>query len=71
MGLMNYLNQRAKNLDVFDIKLAQITAMFFTLIIVKLVPDIMNINIWWFVGQRILNLRFFRPYHASKYFIHG
>ena len=62
MGLMNYLNQRAKNLDVFDIKLAQITAMFFTLIIVKLVPDIMNINIWWFVGLGILST--IKPFYS-------
>ena len=62
MGLINYLNQRVKNLDVFDVKLAQLTAMFFTLIIVKLIPEIMNISIWWFVGLAILSTM--KPFYA-------
>jgi hypothetical protein len=62
MGLINYLNQRMRNLDVFDIKLAQSTAMFFALIVVKLIPEIMNINIWWFVGLGILSA--IRPFYS-------
>ena len=54
MGLMDNLNQRIKRVNILDVKLAQGTAMFFTLIIVKLIPRIMTINIWWFVGLMIL-----------------
>jgi len=28
--------------------------MFFVLIIAKLIPDIMNISIWWFVALLVL-----------------
>ena len=62
MGLIDYLNQRVKNLDVFDVKLAQLTAMFLTLFIVKLVPGIMTINIWWFVVLAILCT--IKPFYA-------
>ena len=54
MGLMNWLNQRVRKLSVFDVKLAQGVAMFLALIIAKLIPDIMDINIWWFVVLLIL-----------------
>ena len=27
--------------------------MFFALVIVKLVPEILNLNVWWFVGLGI------------------
>ena len=62
MGLISYLNQRVRNLDVFDVKLAQLTAMFLTLFIVKLVPGIMTINIWWFVGLAILSTM--KPFYS-------
>ena len=62
MGLMDYLNQRVKNLDLFDVKLAQLAAMFFTLFMVKLVPRIMTISIWWFVVLAILST--IKPFYA-------
>ena len=62
MGLISYLNQRVRNLDVFDVKLAQLTAMFLTFFIVKLVPGIMTINIWWFVVLAILST--IKPFYA-------
>lgn len=62
MGLIGYLNQRLRNMDVFDVKLAQLAAMFLTLFIVKLVPEIMTISIWWFVGLVILST--IKPFYA-------
>ncbi|MBU0533192.1 MAG: hypothetical protein KJ887_00125 [Candidatus Omnitrophica bacterium] len=55
MGLIDNMNKRVKKLNVFDFKLAQWTAMFFALIIVKFFPQIMKINIWWFVALGILS----------------
>ena len=48
------MDQRIKKFGIVDEKLAQAAAIFFALIIVKLKPEIMNINIWWFVALLIL-----------------
>jgi len=48
------LSQRVKKLSIIDFKLIKYGTVFATLIIVKLIPQIMNINIWWFVGLFIL-----------------
>ncbi len=49
MGLLEYMNQRIKKFSIFDEKLAQAAAIFFALILVKLYPRILDVNIWWFV----------------------
>jgi len=54
MEFIETMNQRVKKLSFFDVKLVKWAAIFFTLIIVKLIPEIMNVNIWWFVGLCIL-----------------
>ncbi|MCK4338807.1 MAG: hypothetical protein KAW87_02305 [Candidatus Cloacimonetes bacterium] len=54
MGLIKNMNERVRKLTIFDIKLVQGAAMFIMLIIVKLIPQIMNISIWWFVALAIL-----------------
>ena len=54
MGFAENMNQRVKKCSIFDVKLAQGAAIFFALTIVKLIPQIMNVNIWWFVGLLIL-----------------
>jgi len=54
MGFLEDLTRRVRRLDIFDVKLAQGAAMFFTLIIAKLIPDIMTISIWWFVALLVL-----------------
>lgn len=56
------MNERVKNFTVFDVKLSQGAAMFLVLIIVKLIPQIMNINIIWFVVLLILCV--LRPMYA-------
>ena len=55
MSLIGYFNDRVKRLNIFDIKLIQICAIFVALIIVKLVPGIMGFSIWWFVGLLVLS----------------
>ncbi|NOR18271.1 hypothetical protein GQ543_11270 [candidate division WOR-3 bacterium] len=49
MKIIQDMNERVRKLNIFDIKLVQGCAMFAVLIIVKLIPQIMTINIWWFV----------------------
>ena len=49
MGLLEDMTRRVRRFDIIDVKLAQGAAMFFALVIVKLIPDIMDLSIWWFV----------------------
>ena len=53
MSLWEYFASRARRLGIVDTKLAQGAAMFVALVIVKLVPEILDLNIWWFVGLGI------------------
>jgi hypothetical protein len=54
MGLLGGMNQRAKKLGIIDLKLAQGAAMFFALVIAKLIPSITDLSIWWFVGLLVI-----------------
>ncbi len=54
MGLIGRMNQRTRKLSAFDLKLVQGAAVFFALIIAKLIPQIMDIDIWWFIVLEIL-----------------
>ncbi|MHC4501100.1 MAG: hypothetical protein ACYS21_18530 [Planctomycetota bacterium] len=54
MRILDYFNARVKKLNIFDVKLVQGAAMFFALIVVKLIPQIMDISIWWFVVLTVL-----------------
>ena len=54
MGLLEDMDKRVKKFGIIDVKLAQGAAMFFVLVIAKLIPQIMNINLWWFVVLLVL-----------------
>jgi len=54
MGILEDMNRRVRKLDIIDVKLSQGAAMFFVLIIAKLIPDIMGLSIWWFVVLLII-----------------
>jgi len=49
MEFLEDMDQRVKKFGIVDMKLAQGAAMFFALIIAKLVPQIMEVSVWWFV----------------------
>jgi len=51
---METMNQRVKKLSFFDVQLIKWGNIFFALFIVKLIPQIMNVNIGWFVVLCIL-----------------
>ena len=53
MSLWEYFDSRARRLGIVDTKLAQGAAIFVALVIVKLVPEILDLSIWWFVGLGI------------------
>jgi len=62
MGFLEDMNRRAKRLGIIDLKLAQGAAMFFALIIAKLIPGIMDLNVWWFAAMLIVCA--IRPFYA-------
>lgn len=49
MAFWESMNQRVKRFGVLELKLLQAAAIFFSLIIVKVFPEIMSLSIWWFV----------------------
>ena len=49
MAFLGNMEEHAKKLTLFDIKLIKLFVFFVTLVIVKLAPQLMNINIWWFI----------------------
>lgn len=49
MGFLEDMDKRVKKFGIIDVKLAQGSAMFVALIIAKLIPQIMDLSIWWFV----------------------
>jgi len=54
MGFLEDMTRRVRRFDIIDVKLAQGAAMFFALIIAKLIPQIMSINVWWFVALLVI-----------------
>lgn len=54
MELIESLNQRVKKLSFLDVKLSRASNWFIALIIVKLIPEIINVNIGWFIMSLIL-----------------
>ncbi len=60
--MIQYFNSRVKMLNIFDLKLLQATVMFLAIIIVKLIPRILEIDIWWFVLLLVLCL--IKPFYV-------
>jgi hypothetical protein len=54
MSLWSFLDERVKRLGFLDTKLAQTAAIFVSLVIVKLIPEIMELSICWFVALAVL-----------------
>ena len=54
MGLLEDMDKRVKKFGIIDVKLAQGVAMFGALIIAKLIPQIMDLSILWFVVLLII-----------------
>jgi hypothetical protein len=54
MSLWTDFDERARRLGILDTKLAQGAAIFLALVIVKLLPEIMSVSVWWFVALAIV-----------------
>jgi hypothetical protein len=54
MGLFEELDRRVRKFSFIDVKLAQGAAMFGALIIAKIIPDIMDLSIWWFAAMLVI-----------------
>jgi len=54
MGFLENMNARVKKFSIIDVKLAQGIGIFVALILAKLIPQIMNISIWWFVALLVV-----------------
>ena len=54
MLFIQFFNERVKRFTIFDIKLVQGIGIAVALILAKLIPDIMKIDIWWFVALLVL-----------------
>lgn len=48
-GLIQCLDQQVKHFSFVDVKLLQLLGIFLGIVLVKLVPQILEINIWTFV----------------------
>ncbi|MFO7609956.1 MAG: hypothetical protein R6X35_12310 [Candidatus Krumholzibacteriia bacterium] len=48
--MWRYFDTRARRLGILDTKLAQAAAIFLALAVVKLVPQVMELSTWWFLG---------------------
>jgi hypothetical protein len=49
MTINEFFKARISRLSMLDLKLAQGAAMCVMVIIIKLFPDILRIEIWWFL----------------------
>ena len=54
MRFWGYWDQRARQLGLPGLKLAQATSIFCVLVLVKLVPQILSVSVWWFAGLAVL-----------------
>jgi uncharacterized protein YggT (Ycf19 family) len=56
MNIIEYFNSRVKMLNIYDIKLIQGTTILLTLIIVRLIPQLMNVDIRIYIVLLVLFL---------------
>jgi len=67
MKLFNWAEGRVKNYNLLDLKLIALSGLCVGLIIANLVPSILDINVWWFVGVGVLaTLRVYYVFFLKK-----
>ena len=49
MGFWENMEKRVKKLGIWYVKLAGLAGMAIGLIIAKIFPQLMNLDIWWFI----------------------
>ncbi len=63
MEFIEKMNQRVKKLNFFDVQLIKWSSIFFAFFIAKLIPEIMNVNIVWFLMLWILCI--IKPFYVA------
>jgi len=51
---IDYWDRKVKKLGIFELKMMQVATMGFTLLIVKIFPRILTLNVWWFIAVLII-----------------
>lgn len=54
MGFVKWANEKAKNMDIWDIGLTKFTVLFATLLIVKFWPAIVSLDWYWYLAAAIV-----------------
>ena len=54
MGFFTWGNEKVKKLNLLDIKLVGLSSVCIGLILAKLIPSVLKINIWWFFVIAVL-----------------
>ena len=56
MNWMDFWDRKVKQFSIWDLELAQIWTAAWVLILIKIFPQIMQLNAWWFVAVLVLCL---------------
>jgi len=56
MAFLQWANNLVKKMGWIDVKIVGFAGMLIGIILVKWIPSILNINIWWFICIAILCL---------------
>jgi len=56
MAFLEWADKCVKKFNWIDVKLTALASMLIGIILVKLIPGILKINIWWFVIIAVLCL---------------
>ena len=54
MGFVAWANEKAKNMDVFDLGLTKLTVLFATLLIVKFWPAVVSLDWYWYLAAAVV-----------------
>ncbi len=51
---IGFWDRKVRGWGIFEVKMAQGASMGFTLVIVKLFPQILTLSVWWFVALLVV-----------------
>jgi len=54
MSFFQWAEDSVKKMGWLDVKLTGLAGMFIGVILVKWIPSILNINIWWFIWATVI-----------------
>jgi hypothetical protein len=61
-AVMDYWNAKVRRFTIIDLKLIQVLSMALAIIVVKVIPGILDLSIWWFVAVLVVCLP--RPFYV-------